>query len=254
MSTREVSELDAASFHAVRPRLFGIAYRVLGSASEAEDVVQDTWIRWQYTDRTKVRDPAAFLATATTRLAINVTQSARARREMHTEPQLVDPVDEAADPALEAEQREALELAVCILLEKLSAAERAAYLLREAFDYPYRQVSQVLALSEANARQLAARARRRLSGELRRPVAAPDEQALLDAFLAAAQIGELATLEHRLTADMAAGGDEIVPLAQPIKQASPDRVATGPRPASGRTRPRNRAEVVSRLAALPGLR
>jgi RNA polymerase sigma factor (sigma-70 family) len=220
-----VPEADAASFQSVRPRLFGIAYRVLGRASEAEDVVQDTWIRWQDTDRTKVRDPAAFLATTTTRLAINVTQSAWARRETHIESQLVDSVDAGANPALGAEQGEALELAVRILLEKLYPAERAVYLLREAFDYPYRQISQVLALSEANARQLAARARRRLSGELRRPVAAPEQQALLDAFVAAAQTGDLATLEQLLTADVAAGGGEVVPLVRPMEQASLDRIA-----------------------------
>jgi RNA polymerase sigma-70 factor, ECF subfamily len=220
-----VSEADAASFQSVRPRLFGIAYRVLGSANEADDVVQHAWIRWQDTDRSKVSDAAAFLATTTTRLAINVTQSARARRERHVDPSLPEPADAEADPALAIEQREALELAVQMLLGKLSPAERAAYVLREAFDYPYRQISQVLGLSEANTRQLAARARRRLSGELRRLVAASEQQALLDAFLAAAQTGDLAPLERLLTADLAAAGGEVIPLARPMKQAFPDRVA-----------------------------
>jgi RNA polymerase sigma factor (sigma-70 family) len=220
-----VPEADAACFQSVRPRLFGIAYRVLGSACEAEDVVQDAWIRWQATDRAKVRDPAAFLATATTRLAINVTQSAWARRETPIESQRVDSVDAGADPALGAEQGDALELAVRVLLEKLSPAERAVYVLREAFDYPYRQISQVLGLSEANARQLAARARRRLCGDLRRPVAASEQRALLDAFVAAAQTGDLATLERLLSADVAAGGGEVIPLARPIKQGFLDRVA-----------------------------
>jgi RNA polymerase sigma-70 factor (ECF subfamily) len=220
-----VSEADAASFQSVRPRLFGIAYRVLGSPNEADDVVQDAWIRWQDTDRSKVRDPTAFLATATTRLAINVTQSARARRETHVGPSLPEQADPGADPALGAEQGEALELAVRMLLEKLSPTERAVYVLREAFDYSYRQISQVLGLSEANARQLAARARRRLAGELRRPVAASEEHALLDAFLAAAQTGDLATLEQLLTADVAAGGGEVVPLARPVQQGFPDRLA-----------------------------
>lgn len=220
-----VSEADSASFHTVRPRLFGIAYRVLGSPNEADDVVQDAWIRWQDTDRGKVRDAGAFLATTTTRLAINVTQSARARRETHVGPSLPEPADPGADPAVGAEQREALELAVRTLLERLPPAERAVYLLREAFEYPYRQVAQVLGLSEANARQLAARARRRLCGELRRPVAASDEQALLDAFVAAAQTGDLATLEQLLTADVAVGGGEVVPLARPVKQGLRDRLA-----------------------------
>jgi RNA polymerase sigma-70 factor (ECF subfamily) len=225
MSAHEVSDADTAVFDSVRPRLFGIAYRVLGSRSAAEDVVQDAWIRWQNTDRTEVRDPAAFLATATTRLAINVTQSARARRETHLGPQILERVDDGADPAAEAEQGEALELAVRTLVEKLSPAERAVYLLREAFDYPYRQISRVLALSEANARQLAARAGRRLSGERRRPADAPATQALLDAFVAAAQTGDLATLEQVLTADMGAGRGEVVPLRRPIEQASPERLA-----------------------------
>jgi RNA polymerase sigma-70 factor (ECF subfamily) len=220
-----VSAADAASFHIVRPRLFGIAYRVLGSPNEADDVLQDAWIRWQDTDRSKVRDAGAFLATTTTRLAINVTQSARARRETHVGPSFPEPADPGADPAVGAEQREALQLAVRTLLEKLSPTERTVYVLREAFEYPYGQVAQVLGLGEANARQLAARARHRLCGELRRPVAASEEQALLDAFVAAAQTGDLATLEQVLTADLAGRGGDVVPLARPLKQGFPDRLA-----------------------------
>jgi RNA polymerase sigma-70 factor (ECF subfamily) len=207
-----VSATDAALFQTARQRLFGIAYRVLGSASEADDVVQEAWIRWQGTDRSRVRDAAAFLATTTTRLAINVAQSAHARRETHIGPWLADSVDVAANPSLDAEQSEALESAVRTLLQKLSPAERAAYVLREAFDYPHRQVGEVLGLSEANARQLAARARRRLSGDHRRPFGAAAQQRLLDAFVAAAQTGDLATLEAVLAADVMAyaGGGELV--------------------------------------------
>jgi RNA polymerase sigma-70 factor, ECF subfamily len=216
----EVSEADAALFQTTRPRLFGIAYRVLGSASEADDVVQETWIRWQGTDRSKVRDAAAFLATTTTRLAINVTQSARARRETYIGPRLVDSVDAAANPSLDAEQSAALESAVLMLLQKLPPAERAAYVLREAFDYPYGHISQVLALSEANARQLVTRARRRLCGEHRRPVGATEHERLLDAFVAAAQTGDLATLEQAL----AAGA--VVPATRPpVRGGSVVRVA-----------------------------
>lgn len=194
----EVAEAEAASFHSVRPRLFGIAYRVLGSASEADDVVQDTWIRWQGTDRSKVRDAPAFLAATTLRLAINVGQSARARRETCVGPRSFEPVDTVADPSLGPEQREALELALRTLVEKLPPVERAVYVLREAFDYPYRQIAERLALSEMNARQLGTRARRHLSGEHRRPVRGAELQQLLDAFLAAAQTGDVATLEHVL--------------------------------------------------------
>jgi RNA polymerase sigma-70 factor, ECF subfamily len=221
----EVSEADAALFQTARPRLFGIAYRVLGSASEAEDVVQETWFRWQGTDRSDVRDPAAFLATTTTRLAINVAQSARARRETHVGTWLADPVDAAADPSLDAEQGEALESAVRVLLQTLSPAERAAYVLREAFDYPYRHISQVLALSEANARQLVTRARRRLCGDHRRPVGATEHQRLLDAFVAAAQTGDLARLEQVLAA-----GAVVPATPLPVRAGSDVRVITSAPP------------------------
>jgi RNA polymerase sigma-70 factor, ECF subfamily len=217
----EVSAADAALFQTARQRLFGIAYRVLGSSSEADDVVQEAWIRWQGTDRSSVRDPAAFLATTTTRLAINVSQSARARREMHIGPRLVDRVDAAANPSLDAEQGEALESAVRMLLQKLSSAERAAYVLREAFDYPYRQIAEILALSEANARQLVTRARRRLCGEHRRPVGATEQQRLLAAFVAAAQTGDLATLEQLLAADVVADAGEPVRATRlPVRRGS----------------------------------
>jgi RNA polymerase sigma factor (sigma-70 family) len=211
----EVSDADAASFHTMRPRLFGIAYRVLGSATEADDVVQDTWIRWQGTDRSKVRDVAAFLATTTTRLAINVGQSARVRHEISIGPRPVEPVDIRADPSLGAEQREALELAVRTLLETLSPTERAVYVLREAFDYPYLQIAELLALSEVNARQLVTRARRRLSGDHHRPVHAAEQQRLLDAFIAAAQAGDIATLEQLLAAEATgcAGSSEVARVA-----------------------------------------
>ena len=206
-----VSEVDVASFEKVRPRLFGIAYRVLGSATEADDVVQDAWIRWHRSERAGIRDTAAFLATTTTRLAINTIQSARVRHETHIEPALLDRVDTRADATLDAQRTEALELAADLLLGKLSPAERAVYVLREAFDYPYREIAAVLPLSEANARQLVARARRRLAGGHRRPVDARGRQRFLDAFRVAATTGELAQLEHLLVTDMTEGSR--VPLA-----------------------------------------
>ena len=191
-----------ASFEALRPRLFGIACRTLESATDADDVVQDAWIRWQRTDRNEVRDAGAFLATTTKRLALNVAQSARARRDTSIQPWHPEPVDVQADPALGAERREALEVAVLMLLERLSAAERAAYVLREAFDYPYRRISDVLAVSEANARQLVTRARLRLGGGRSRQVSPIDQQRFIDAFVDAAQTGDLTTLEQLLGADV----------------------------------------------------
>jgi RNA polymerase sigma-70 factor, ECF subfamily len=192
-----------ASFEAVRPRLFGIAYRTLESAADADDVVQDAWIRWHRTDRDKVRDTAAFLATTTKRLALNVAQSARVRHETSVDPWHPEPVDVHADPTLGAERREALALALRMLMEKLSPSERAAYLLREAFDYPYRRIADVLATSEANARQLVTRGRLRLASEPRRQVSPAEQQRFIDAFVNAAQTGDLTTLEQLLAVDVA---------------------------------------------------
>jgi RNA polymerase sigma factor (sigma-70 family) len=199
-----VSEADAATFEVVRPRLFGIAHRVLGGPAEAEDVVQDTWIRWHRTDRREVRDARAFLATATMRLAINLVDSARARHEASGDAWRPEPIDVAADPAVGVERGEELELAVRALLEKLSPTERAVLVLRDAFDYPYRQIADVLELSEANARQILVRARARLSSGRRVPVSRSEQRRLLAAFTTASQTGELAQLEGLLAGEVAA--------------------------------------------------
>src|SRR5690349_20257113 len=157
-------------FFDVRPRLFGIAYRMLGSAAEAEDIVQDVWLRWQSTNRSAVESPSSFLATTTTRLCINLAQSAYLRRETYIETSLPQPVDTSSDPELGAERDESLRLAVLVLLEKLSPRERAAYILREAFDYSYRQIADILQMEEANTRQLVARARKHIVDGRRTPV------------------------------------------------------------------------------------
>lgn len=194
-----VPDTDLAEFVAVRPRLFGLAYRMLGSVAEAEDIVQDTWIRWHGTDRRRVHNPAAFLTTTTTRLAINAATSARAGRETYVGPWLPEPVDTSADPALGAERAEALDLAVLLLLEKLTPTERAAYVLREAFDYSYHEVAEVLGTSEANARQLASRARRHLASQRSSPTQPAERRRLVRAFLTAARDGDLVALDQLLT-------------------------------------------------------
>ena len=183
------------AFSSVRSRLYGIAYRMLGSAAEAEDLVQDVWMRWQSTDRKAVQDAPAYLATITTRLAINAVQSARSRREAYFGIWLPEPVDTSADPGLGAQRGEALEFAVLLLLERLAPTERAAYVLREAFDYPYDEIGEILKVSEANARQLVTRARKHIAEGRRRRVDAVEQRRLLDTFIAAAQKGELAPLE-----------------------------------------------------------
>ena len=190
-----------------RPRLFGIAYRMLGSVAEAEDIVQDVWVRWQTTDRSPVRNPLAFLVTATTRLAINVLQSARARRETCADPWLPEPADTSTDPGLGAERGEALNCAVLRLLEKLLPAERAAYVLREAFNYPYREIAGILRVGEANARQLVTRAREHVSGGRRAPVSPAEQRRLLSAFVAAARTGDLARLESLFASDVVSTSD-----------------------------------------------
>src|SRR6266446_7610065 len=186
------------AFAPVRPRLFGIAYRMLGSATEAEDVVQDVWMRWQSTNRNVVENPPAFLATTTTRLCINLAQSAHTRRETYIGTWLPEPVDTSSGPAVGAERGEALRLAVRVLLEKLSPTERAAYVLREAFDYSYRQVADILQMQEANTRQLVSRARKHIADGRRSPVSARQQRRLLDVLVAAAQKGEMAALERLL--------------------------------------------------------
>lgn len=194
-------------FSEVRPRLFGIAYRMLGSAVDAEDLLQEVWLRWQNYDHAEVKNPAAFLATVTTRLAINAGQTARARHETYVGPWLPEPVDTSSDPQLGAERDAALEIAVLVLLEKLTPTERAAYVLREAFDYPYPQIAEIIQVSEASARQLVSRARKHLAAERRTPVTPEEQRRLLTAFIAAAKNGDMAELEKLLAADVVSYAD-----------------------------------------------
>ncbi len=205
----EDTALDEAAevFAQVRPRLFGIAYRMLGSVSDAEDLLQEVWLRWQTADRAAVKNPSAYLATATTRLAINATKTAYARHETYTGPWLPEPVDTSADPQLGAERAAALELAVLLLLEKLPPTERAAYVLREAFDYPYHQIAEIVQTSEVTARQYVSRARKHLAAERRTPVAPSEQRRLMDAFIAAAQAGDLSALEQLFADDVISYAD-----------------------------------------------
>jgi RNA polymerase sigma-70 factor (ECF subfamily) len=198
-----------SAFVRLRPRLFAIAYRILGSAAAAEDVVQEAWLRWQASDRGVVLNTPAYLATTTTRLAINLARSARVRREKYVGTWLPEPADTRPDPPSEVERREAVRHAVLVLQEALSPKERAAYLLREAFDYPYRQIACILQLAEANARQLVARARKRVVKRVWKRVpdrkrAAPSarQQRLFEAFTAAAQKGDFSALEELLASDI----------------------------------------------------
>ncbi|MEV0227266.1 RNA polymerase sigma-70 factor [Streptomyces sp. NPDC050704] len=199
--TESTLDQAVAVFVELRPRLFGIAYRVLGSAVEAEDVVQEVWLRWQKTDRSVVVSPAAFLSSATTRLAINVAQSARVRRETYIGPWLPEPIDTSSDPEVGAQRAEALEMALLLVLEKLNPTERAAYVLREAFDYAYAEIAEILQLSPVNVRKIVSRARKHLAAGERETVDTAEHRRLLEAFVAAAQTGDIASLEALLTPD-----------------------------------------------------
>jgi RNA polymerase sigma-70 factor (TIGR02957 family) len=205
----DAAEYDGglSAFFKARPRLFGIAYRMLGSAAEAEDIVQDTWLRWQTANRSVVENPTAFLATTTTRLCINAAQSAHSRRETYVGPWLPEPVDTSSDPNLGAERGEALSLAVLILLEKLSPTERAAYILREAFDYEYSEIANILQMEEANVRQLVSRGRKHIADGRRAPVSPAEQRRLLTAFIDAAQKGNMAALENLFAEDVASYSD-----------------------------------------------
>lgn len=197
--------LDTAAsvFVTARPRLFAIALRVLGDAGEAEEVVQDAWLRWARADRSVVISPPAFLALTTTRLAINVAQSARRRRETSTGLWMPETVDPGVSPETAAERHEAVDGAVHLLLERLTPAERAAYVLRKAFDYPYRRISDVLHLGAAHTRQLVRRAHEHIATGRPQPVDTIAHRRLMRAFLTAAQTGDLAELEDLLAADIA---------------------------------------------------
>lgn len=196
-----------SAFIGARSRLFGIAYRMLGSAVEAEDIVQDVWLRWQTADRSVVRDPPAFLVTATTRLAINHAQCARSRRETYVGPWLPEPIDTSADPGLGAERGEALEFAILMLLEKLAPKERAAYVLREAFNYSYAKIAEILRSNEPHCRQLVARARKHIADGRSTPVTPEEQRRLLDAFMNAARKGDAGELEGLFASDVVSYSD-----------------------------------------------
>ena len=201
IETRDPAD-GLSAFTAMRPRLFAIAYRMLQSAAEAEDVVQDVWLRWQRTNRSTVQDVTAFLVTTTTRLCLNIAKSSRSRCEISLGPWLPEPVDRQTDPELGAIRGAGLKLAILMLLERLSPAERAAYILREAFDYSYRQIAEILRIAEANCRQLVARARQHLTERRRASVTPTEQKRLLDTLIHAARKGNLTPLEIFLANDV----------------------------------------------------
>ncbi|MFF1574653.1 RNA polymerase sigma-70 factor [Leifsonia sp. NPDC058292] len=213
-------------FNRERRRVFGTAYRMLGSVSDAEDIVQDTWLRWQAVDPAEIEQPGAFLTTIATRLSINMLQSAHSRRETYIGPWLPEPVNTEGDPTLGAENTEALEFACLLLLEALTPTERAAYVLREALDYPYERIAEVIDSSPANARQLVSRARKHLASGRGDTVAPSESRRLLEAFIGAARTGDVEQLEQLFASDIVSYTDgNGVKLAARIPVAGRTRVA-----------------------------
>ncbi|MGW3136322.1 RNA polymerase sigma-70 factor [Streptomyces sp. NPDC001139] len=219
-----MSSATAEEFELHRPRLFGLAYRMLGSAEEAEDTVQDAYLRFSGADRAGIEHPAAWLAKVVTNLCLTRLTSARARREQYAGPWLPEPVvtsDGTLGPLESAEQREAVSMALLVLLERLTPTERAVYVLREAFGYGHREIAGVLDVTEANCRQLYRRAVRRVGEERSRFEPVPERQAeLVASFLAAARDGDLAGLEKLLTADVtwsSDGGGKVSAARRPVE-------------------------------------
>ncbi|MEU5144496.1 sigma-70 family RNA polymerase sigma factor [Streptomyces sp. NPDC021139] len=193
-------EEAAAVFLRARPALLKIAHRVLGNASDAEDVLQEVWLRLQRADRRAVHSPAALLRTITVRVAVNVLHSARRRREYCATPFLPEPAgDHDTEPDVAVERQDALESAAARLLETLTPRQRAAFVLREGFGYPYARIAGLLDLSVVNARQQVSRAQQRLDTSRRRQaVDAATHRRFVQAFLGAARDGDLETLERIL--------------------------------------------------------
>jgi RNA polymerase sigma-70 factor (TIGR02957 family) len=196
----------------LRPRAFAIAYRMLGSVSEAEDIVQEALLRvHEAIERgEEISSPRAYVATITTRLAIDELRSARARRESYVGEWLPEPIAESPenDPAARAETADSLSLAFLVLLESLTAEQRAALLLHDVFDYDYDEVAEIVGTSIDNARQLASRARRHVQeGRPRFEPSAELRERLADSFFAAAEQGEFEKLEALLAEDVELHGD-----------------------------------------------
>jgi RNA polymerase sigma-70 factor (TIGR02957 family) len=202
---------DVDRFERSRPRLEAIAYRLLGSAAEAEDVVQETFLRWQAADVDRVEVPEAWLTKVLTNLCLNQLTSARARRETYVGRWLPEPLlagDPMLGPADTAEQRESVTYALLTLMERLSPHERAVYVLREAFDYPHRQIAEILHVTEAASQQIFHRAKSHVaSGRARSDIDQAAAQRIAEEFLAAATSGRTDELVRLLTKDAISIGD-----------------------------------------------
>lgn len=218
------------SFESVRPLLFSIAYQMLGSAMDAEDIVQEAWLRYQKAGPARIQSPKAYLSTIVTRLAINYLNSARVQRENYVGPWLPEPVMTEGTalpvwglqtPAQHLAQHDAISMAFLVLLERLTPAERAVFLLREVFDYDYAEIAAILEKSEAACRQLFSRARRYVAEHRPRfERSAEAHERLVESFLQAVEAGDLDSLTELLAEDVVVwtdGGGKVFAALNPIE-------------------------------------
>jgi len=211
-----MAEADsAASFAPLRPRLVRIAYRMLGSLAEAEDIVQEAYIRWHKTDRAGVRDPGAFLSRIVTRLCLDQIKSAHARRETYIGPWLPEPIVE-----MEEDDKDEVTLTLMLALERLSPLERAAFLLHDVFGMEFDEVAKAIERDPAACRQLAARARQHVqAARPRYPVSKEHGKDIAKAFFAASKGGDVGALRQLLAADVIAytdGGGKAAAALNPL--------------------------------------
>ncbi len=211
-------------FQRQHTRLFGMAYRMLGSVTDSEDVLQDAYIRWSKTRMTSVRTPAAYLSSVVSRLCVDKLRRRKIEKLNYPGPWLPEPLP--TDPESELEQAQSLNTAFLLMLEKMNPQERAVFVLREAFDFSHQEIGEMLTVSAAHSRQLLRRARQRVDGD---EIVANDDSvvSLVESFFAAARLGEMSTLQKILCEDVVAYSDgggrasaAIIPLV------GVDRVAT----------------------------
>ena len=233
-----MTSVDSAAtgrFEASRDRLASLAYRLLGSAADAEDAVQDAFLRWQAADRGRIEVPEAWLTKVVTNLCLDRLRSAQARRERAAGAWLPEPLldgDPMLGPADTAEQRESVSLAVLMLMERLTPVERAVYVLREAFSYGHAEIAGILGITEAASQQHLHRARRRITSARRGGEVDPaSARAVVEEFLAAASSGRTRRLVALLTDDATAYSDGGGFGKTPLRYASPERVAVAARAA-----------------------
>lgn len=246
-----------ATFDQYRGLLFSVAYRMLGSVADAEDMLQETFLRWQQARDEEIRSPRAFLVTIVSRLCINQLQSARARREEYVGEWLPEPIvtGPGSDPLELVRVDESLSMAFLVLLERLTPVERAVFLLREVFDYEYAEIAAVLGESEANCRQILHRAKEQVKRLRPRFKTSQREKGeLLERFLTATRSGDLQGLLALLASDVvfySDGGGKAAAALNPIRGA--ERAARGALGAVERLLPKNLATRVAEINGDPGI-